>query len=202
MANANTIASLTNLTGPNSATETCVQAPVGYINRLGASTTGTPLRALLEIRPDVTGGQFDGRPFKLRVIAQSIATGTNNFTVNVYWNSNNNTNLTTLTSDVLVIGSGAIAQASKTSYSFMEATCFWDSSLQQLAAFWNETAGLNDLITTPAIVKTTAAVTATNPLASSLANAQASLGFFVTFTCGTPGNVTSTKLIELAVDQI
>lgn len=188
MANSNTFGALYNLTGPTSATETAI-----------AAVAGGTVRAVLGVRNDVSGGLFDGRPFKVRVVSSCVATGAGNFTVNLYWNVGTNTNLTTFTSDVLVIGSGAIAAASKPCTSFMEATVIWDSALQQLAGFWNEAAGLNNLITTPAVVKTSAAIVANTTLASGLTNVS-QIQFFVTHTCS--ANITSSKLVELAIDAI
>lgn len=200
MANTNTFAAFPNNLAANfSSTETAVQSPVGVMGPLGASTSGTPLRQLLSVPPDVSGGIYDGRPFKMRVIAQGTASGAGNFVVNTYWNKGANTNLTTFTNDVLVIGSGNAALASTTGYVFMEAVLFWDSTLQQLAAFWNETAGLADVVTTPAIIKTTAAVTATDPVASSLTKTD-SLQFFVTTSISANG--TGAKLVEFSLDRI
>jgi hypothetical protein len=187
----NTVFGLPSLAGPVSATETAV-----------AAVAGGTTRALFGLTSDVNGGFFDGRPFKIRVVASAVATGTSNLTVNLYWNSAANTNLTTFTGDILVIGSGAQALASKSGSIFMEATLMWDSTLQALGAFWNEAAGLANIVTTPAIIKTSAAVTATNPVTSTGVATPNLLQFFVTMTCSTAANVTSTKLVEAAIDRI
>jgi len=191
MANANTVFSAPyNIVGPTSATETCI-----------AQGTSTTQRQLMGLGTDIAGGVFDGHPFKLRVISQGVASGACNFTVNCYLNSGANTaDLVTLTNDVLVIGSGAQAIASKSGYVFMEATLMWDSTLQALAGFWNETAGLAEIVTTPAIIKTSAAVTATNPITSTKAATQDKLQFFITHTMS--ANATSSKLIEFSIDRI
>lgn len=193
MANMNTVFGLYNLAGAVSATETAVSA-----------TAGGTTRALMGLtsEPTLAQGLFDGRPFKIRVVAKAIATGASNFTVNLYWNSAANTNLTTFTGDVLVIGSGAQALASKAGSVFMEATLMWDASLQALGGFWNEAAGLANIVTTPAIIKSSAAVTATNPITATGVATQNLLQFFVTFTCSTAANVTSATLVELAIDRV
>jgi hypothetical protein len=202
MANANTVAGLYGLAGPISATETAVQSPVGVMNPSGCKYVWySSSRYCYQFHLMFLAESYDGKPFKLRVVAQGVASGACNFTVNVYWNSLANTNLTTFTSDVLVIGSGAQALASKSGVVFMEATLMWDSTLQQLAGFWNESAGASDIPTTPAVIKTTSAVTATSPITGSTAITKTDqLEFFVTFTMS--ANATSSKLIEFALDRI
>lgn len=201
MPNANTVAAFYNLAANSTSTETAVQAPVGVMTPNGVSTSGTPLRALIAPPPDVAGGFFDGYPFKLRVVAQGVASGAGNFVVNTYLNVGGNTNLTTFTSDVLVIGSGNQALASKSGVVFMEAYLMWDSVLQQLAGFWNAGAGAADLVTTPAVIKTSNAVTATNPISTSSKLATNSgLQFFVTTSISANG--TSAKVLEFAIDRV
>ena len=190
MPNQNTVFGLYNLTGPTSSTETAVATP--------GSTT---LRATLGLTNDINGGFFDGHPFRLRVVSQGAASGACNFTVNVYANLGANiSDLTTLTNDVLVIGSGAQALASKSGFVFMEAILMWDSTLQALGAFWNEAACLANIVTTPAIIKSSAAVSATNPITSTKTATINAVSFYVTHTMS--ANATSSKLVELAIDRI
>jgi len=188
LANLNTATALYNLTGPTSSTETAI-----------AAAGSTTVRAVLAPPQDLAGGFFDGHPFKVRVVSQAVVTGAANFTVNVYANLGGNTNLTTFTNDVLIIGSGSQAAASKWATVFMEAIVMWDSVSQQLAAFWNAAAGAANIPTTPAVIKTSAAVTATNPVGTALSNIS-SVQFFVTHTLS--ANPTSSKLVELAIDRI
>ena len=188
MANTNTKSALYSLPANFGATETAVALR-------GSTTT----RALLSVSNDVAGGLFDGHPFRVRVVAQGVASGAGNFVVNLYWNSAANTGLTTFTSDILIIGSGNQALASKSGVVYMEAVCMWDSTSQQLAAFWNEAAGAANIPTTPAIIKTTAAVTATSPVTTALTNTS-SLSFFVTTAISANG--TAATLIEAAIEQI
>ncbi len=189
MANMNTFAQLSNLPGPISSTETCVAA-------LNSTTT----RAFQGIRQDVNGGLFDGRPFLVRGLAKAIGTGAGNFTFNIYWSKNQvNTDLTTLTNDVLLIGSGAIAVASKPAVAFLEAVVMWDSSLQQVMAI--KQLSYNNLITTPAVPVVTPALSAANPLvATTVVTNVSGLSFYATITCS--ANITSTTLLELGLDQI
>jgi hypothetical protein len=145
---------------------------------------------------------FDGKPFKIRAVAQATATGASSFTVNIYWSSGKNTtDLTTLTSDVLVIGSGAQVLASKNGSVYLEAVLMWDSKSQQLAGFWNESAGFANIATTPAVIKTSSAVTATNPITTAITSATA-LQFYVTFTCSTAANVSQATLVEFSIEAI
>jgi hypothetical protein len=191
MANTNTVAAAYNLTGPTSSTETCI-----------AASGSTTQRALVAVRPDIIGGAglFDGHPFKLRVVSKAVASGACNFTVNVYLNLANNTGLTTLTSDVLVIGSGAQALASVSGALYMEAKLLWDSTAGRLAGHWMDGAGLSNIVTTPAVIKTSGAVTGTNPLSASAITSTGLMSFYVTHTMS--ANATSSTLVELANDQI
>lgn len=192
MANMNTCFALYNLAGPVSATETAVAIP-------GSTTT----RQLLGLTNDVNGGLFDGKPFKVRVVAQGVATGASNFTVNLYWNSAANTNLTTFTSDILVQGSGAQALASKTGTVFVESVCVWDSGLAQLSSYNAAPGGFSSLVTTPNLIGATAAKANTSGVIASSGVATPNLvQFFVTLTCSTAANVTSTKILEFAIDHI
>jgi hypothetical protein len=202
--NTNTFAGVRNYPGPTSATETAV----AVINPLGGGSSGYTqqtaqfgtTRQLVGVPPDVSGGIFDGSPFKIRYAARAIGTGAGNFTVNVYWNNGVNTDLTTFTSDVLVIGSGAIAVASKPALAFDEVTLMWDSKLQSLAGFWNETSGMHVITSTGSVVnKSSAAVTATDPLAA-LQTSTSALNFFITFTCS--ANISSTQLIEFSLERV
>ena len=210
--NVNSISGVRNYPGPVSATETAVAS----INPLGGSTTGgytqqtlqvaTNPRVLIGPSPDIAGGMFDGRPFKIRVVAQTVSSVASNFTANVYWNCGAKTNLLTFTSDVLVIGSGTQAVASVGGVIFMESSLIWDSTSKQLVGFWNEVSGVSSIPTTPAVIKTTGAVTATSPIGISSTASQASLAtgsglqFFCTFT--NSGVVASTKLLDFSIDAI
>lgn len=196
MSNANTVAFIQNLTGPTSATETAVaaQSPLG-----GFTTTPTSVRAFIAPPQDVALGFFDGRPFFVRGLAKAIGTGAGNFTFNIYWNSGGNTNLTTFTNDVLLIGSGAIAVASKPAVAFLEAFVMWDSSLQQVMAV--KTRSYNNLTATPAVPVVTPALSAANPLvAAGTVTNVSGLQFFATITCS--ANISATTLTELAIERI
>lgn len=198
--NCNTFAAFPqNMSANFTSVETAVQSPVGVLGPLGASTSGTPLRQLLSVPPDITGSIFDGRPFKMRIVAKGKASGAGNFAVNTYWNSGSNTNLTTFTSDVLVIDSGNQALASKAGYVFMEAVLMWDSDLKNLTGFWYESAGVADIVTTPAIIKTTSAVTGTSPVTTA-ATSIGGLEFFVTTSISANG--TAASILDFSLDRI
>jgi len=197
MANINTFAQIQDLAGPISTTETAV-ATVNGIGGITATPTLSTIRALVAPGNDVAGGFLDGHPFLVKGIAKAIGTGAGNFTFNIYWNVGTNTNLTTFTSDVLLIGSGAIAVASKPAVALLEAMVMWDSSLQQVMAV--KTRSYNNLITTPAVPVVTPALSATNPLVAAAVVTNASqLAFFATITCS--AGITSTTLIELSLEQ-
>lgn len=196
MSNLNTFAGLYNLPGPIATAETAFAA-TNAIGGVTATTAAT--RALVGIRQDAAGGFFDGHVFRIRGLAKAIGTGAGNFTFNIYWNVGTNTNLTTFTSDVLVIGSGAIAVASKPAVALLEAEVIWDSSLQQVMAV--KQASYNNLTATPAVPVVTPALSAANPLvAAGTVTNVSQLNFFATATSS--ANISSTTLIELCLEQI
>lgn len=189
MANANTVGGLYNLAGPIATAETA----------FGPSAAST-VRATLNVRQDLASGFFDGHPFKVRAVAQAIGTGAGNWTFNIYWNKGVNTNLTTFTSDVLLIGTGAIAVASKPATAFLEAYVMWDSQLQQVAAV--KLLNINNLVSTPAIpAGAINTLSAANPLvAAGTVTNVSGLQFFATSTAS--ANITATSLIELCLEQV
>jgi len=195
MANLNTFFQLSNLPGPISTVETAIAA----VNAIGGvTTTPSTIRALASVRQDAAGGFFDGHPFKIRAIGKAIGTGAGNFTMNVYFNSGANTNLTTFTSDVLVVGSGAVAVASKPAVAVCEGLIMWDSSTQQVMGLKVET--FNNIVPTATIPLATPAVTAATLSAAGTTTNVSGLSFFVTFTSS--ANISSTTLIELALEQV
>lgn len=197
MSNQNTFAGLYNLAGPIATAETAVAS----INAIGGTTTpgASTTRALVGVRQDVAGGLFDGHIFKIRGLAKAIGTGAGNFTFNIYWNVGTNSNLTTFTSDVLVIGSGAIAVASKPAVALLEAEVIWDSSLQQVMAI--KQSSYNNLVTTPAVPVVTPALSAANPLvAAGTVTNVSQLNFFATMISS--ANISATTLIELCLEQV
>ena len=207
MANANTVAAVYNLSQGNVTTETAFAglSPIGGSSAaFGAGTT----RAVVEVKPDVATGLFDGRPFRVRAAAKAASNGATNFTLKVYWNSGVNTNLTTFTGgDILLATSGITALASKPGSLWISALCIWDAASQQLAAVSEAT--LSNVVTTPIIVPA-ANVTATiggvvlttqNPVATAVTTT-ASLQFFATALFGTTQTGNAVTLTELAIDQI
>lgn len=185
----NTFAGVYGLPGTVSATETAV-----------AQFNSTTTRVLVAPPQDVAGGLLDGHPFLVKGQAKAIGTGASNFTFNIYWNVGTNTNLTTFTNDVLLIGSGAIAVASKPAVAALEAMVIWDSSLQQVMAI--KTRSYNNLVTTPAVPVVTPALSAANPLvAAGTVTNVSGLAFFATITCSTAANVSSVTLLELSLER-
>lgn len=186
MSNMNTFAGVYGLPGATSATETAV-----------AQFNSTTTRAVVAPPQDVASGLLDGHPFLIKGMAKAIGTGVGNFTFNIYWNNGVNTNLTTFTNDVLVIGSGAIAVASKPAVAILEAMIVWDSSLQQVMGV--KTRSYNNLTATPAVPLVTPALT-TNPLvAAGTVTNVSGLQFFATVTCS--ANISSTTLLELSLER-
>lgn len=200
MSNCNTFCGVYNLAGPVSATETAVQAPVGVLTPLGASTASTPLRQLIS-----PGGNanLDKIPFRIRAIAEGVATGSSNFTLKLYWNSAANTNLTTFTGDVLLLGSSTQALASAAGTIVLAADLYWDATAKQLACSAQTISGFANIVTTPAVITLGSNISATNPIKQGSGVATSDLlQFFATMTCGTAANVTSTTLVELSLERV
>lgn len=197
MATINTFAQIQDLPGPIAVAETAV-ATINGIGGITATPTLSTIRALVAPPQDIAGGFLDGHPFLVKGIAKAIGTGAGNFTFNIYWNVGTNSNLTTFTSDILLIGSGAIAVNSKPAVAFLEAMVMWDSSLQQVMAV--KMKSYNNLITTPAVPVVTPLLSATTPLVAAAVVTNASqLAFFATITCS--ANISSTTLIELSLEN-
>jgi hypothetical protein len=195
MANMNTFAQVQNLPGPISTVETAVAA----INQIGGiSGVVTPIRALVGVRQDIAGGFFDGRPFKIRGVAKAIGTGVGNFTFNIYFNFGTNTNLLTFTNDVLVIGSGAVAVASKPAVAVLEALVMWDSSTNQVMGLKLDS--FNNIVPTATIPVATPVVTASTLSTAGVTTNVSALQFFATFTSS--AGITATTLTELALEQV
>lgn len=190
MANMNTFAQVQDLPGPIATAETAV-----------ASLATSTVRATVGIPQDVAGGLFDGHPILVRGLAKAIGTGAGNFTFNIYWNSGGNTNLTTFTNDVLLIGNGTVAVGSKPTVSFLEGLVMWDSSTNQLMGV--KTRSYNNIVgsAAPTVPVVTPALTATSPLvaAGTILNVS-QIQFFATFTSS--ANISSTTLLELALEEL
>ena len=189
MANTNSFALLKDLTANFSATNTAV-----------ASSSSATTRALLKVRPDILTGVFDGHPFKIRAVVRGAASGAGNLVVNLYWDSGTDTDLTTFTSDILFMASGNLALATSSGVMYMEAIVLWDSAAGRLAAHWQDAGGFANLVTTPAIIKSSGAVATVNPIHASTVNTTEELSFFAATSISANG--TSCKLLELALDQI
>lgn len=200
MANTNTVAALYNQTAAiTSTTETAFssQNPIG-----GSSTALFPLsttRALIGVSSNI----FDGKPFRIRIAGKVTAGASLNTTVQVYWNSAANTNLTTFTGDISVLTTGTMASGAAASLSFYHTSLvLWDSVSQQIAAF-SEAGGLKNIPTTPAVLTAAGAavISATNPVKTAV-TAVTSLNFFSTVTFGTANASNTCTLTEFAIDQI
>lgn len=187
MANMNTFAQIQDLPGAIATAETAV-----------ASLANSTVRATVAIPQDVAGGLFDGHPILVRGLAKAIGTGAGNFTFNIYWNVGTNTNLTTFTNDILLIGSGAFAVGSKPAVAFLEAMVMWDSSTQQVMAV--QTRSYINKVPTPTVPVVTP-VLGTNPFvaAGTVLNVS-QIQFFATFTSS--ANISSTTLLELALEEL
>ena len=92
--------------------------------------------------PSVAGGSLrfttgapavaDGRVFRLRCAARVTGGTTTNYTLKVYWWNSVNTDLTTFTSDIAILSSGAIAVNSATGVILLQSDLVWDATSQKL----------------------------------------------------------------------
>jgi hypothetical protein len=182
----NTFAGVYNLPGPISTVETAV-----------AQFNSTTTRVLVAPPQDIATGVLDGHPFLVKGLALAIGTGAGNFTFNIYWNKGVNTNLTTFTSDILLIGSGTFAVGSKPAVALLEEMVMWDSNTQQVVGIQTRT--YINKVATPTVPVVTPAL-GTNPLvaAGTVTNVSA-LAFFATITCS--ANISSTTLLELSLER-
>lgn len=187
MANANTFAAMYDKAGPTSATATAI-----------ATVAGGTTRAVLGIRPDLLA---DTRllVFRLRAVSLAEASGACNFTQKVYWNSGDHTDLTTFTNDKLLFDTSTLALATSSGNIYTTFVMTLDRVAGQLAGFWEDGAGFANIVTTPAVVKSSAAVLSTNPIVTGITSID-QLQFFVTHTLS--ANATSSTLAELGLDQI
>lgn len=187
MANANTIAAIYNKVGPTSSSATAI-----------ATTSGGSTRAVLGLRPDLIDATHL-LVFRLRAVSKALASGACNFTQKIYWNSQDHTDLTTFTNDKLLFDTSTHALASTSGLIVTHFQMTFDPVSGRLAGNWDDGAGFANIETTPAIVKSSAAVLSTNPVVDGLTDIS-DIQFFVTHTMS--ANATSSYLVELAIDQI
>lgn len=167
------------------------------------TVAGGSTRAVVGVRSDISGGLFDGVPFRVRGVWKAVPGTSGNYTASIYWNKGDNTDLTTFTNDKIFLTSGAIALGTQAASTFvLSAVLVWDSSAQRLA-------GVNDpqsfhTIATPAVLFSGAsAVTATNsPVVSSGLTAVSQLQFFASGLFGTSNAANAATLVELSLEQI
>jgi hypothetical protein len=120
MANTNTLAVFQNISQANPTSETAF-----------ASTAGGAVRFILT-PPNVASTQLEGRLLRLRAAAKITGGTTTNYTPKLYWDSSNNTNLTTFTNDIGLAAPSAFAVNTVTRMWFLQADFVWDSTSQRL----------------------------------------------------------------------
>lgn len=187
MANVNTFAAIYNKTGPTSSVETAI-----------ASVSGGTVRAYTGVPADIPAATKFTK-FKVRAESTALASGACNFTQNIYWYADTTTDLLTFTDDKLLIGSSTRALASTNGTITQEVLCSFDPVTGQLAANWFDGTGIANIVTTPAIIKSSGAVASTNPVKVGI-TAVSQMKFFVTHTLS--ANATSSTLVELSLEQV
>lgn len=192
MANSNTVAILRGLTQGN------VLTNASAFPKVAGGTT----RAVLSLPQDISGGIYDGQPFRIRAVVNAVPGTSGNYTFSVYWNKGDNTDLTTFTNDKIFLTSGATALGTQANSTFvLSAILVWDSVAQRLAGV-NETS-FNTIATPAAFFSGAFAVTATNNpvVASGLTNVS-QLSFFAAGLFGTSNAANAATLKELSIEQV
>lgn len=197
MSNANSFGSLQLTAAPVPSTEAIA---------LPASHSADTVRSAGLIGPDFdlsTGGQWDGKPFRLSVSGRVSVSASENITVAVYLNKGGNTNLTTLTNDVKVINTSTMASGAAGNIAFFyTAIGIWksDSATTGHAMFYPEPGGLfvNVAGTGAALGAATAVILSSG---TAIACTQAQCNFYVTTLTGT-ADATSVANIDFRIDQI
>jgi hypothetical protein len=131
---------------------------------------------------------------------KATAIQSENVTFKLYWNAGVYSNLTTLSSDKLLVSTGTMATAGAASISaYIEAVCLWDSVSQQLATV--QMLGLKNIPTTPAVINTGAmTISSPNPTTTLKATSDL-LQFFATVAFSTSGVGDVATLTELSIEQ-
>jgi hypothetical protein len=165
------------------------------------TVAGGAVRATVGIPADISGGIFDGVPFRVRAIFKAVPGTSGNGTFAVYWNKGDQTDLTTFTNDKVFLTSGAVALGTQAASTFvLSAMLIWDSAAQRLAGV-NETS-FHTIATPAALFSGAFAVTATNnPVATSVASV-AAIQFFATALFGTGNASNAATLTELSIEQV
>jgi len=188
------------VSNPTAATPTIFPASSGGSVR---ATVGWP--AYTELDPtssaatSLPASVVDGHPFKVKACLKATAIQSENVTFSLYWNSGANTDLTTVTSDKLLISTGTMATGGAASISaYIEAVCLWDSVSQRLATV--QMLGLKN-IPTPAVINS-GAMTISSPNPTTTAKATSDLlQFFATVAFSTSGVGDVATLVELSIGQ-
>ena len=152
--------------------------------------------------PSVAGGSLrfttaapgvaEGRIIRLRASARVTGGTTTNYTLKIYWWNSVNTDLTTFTSDVNILTSGALAFNTVTGMLFLQADLAWDSISTKL----NGSLNVVNSGTTPAATWVVATAAAT--VAAGLGN----LKFFATGLFSATNGSNAATLFDLSVDVL
>lgn len=200
--NTNTIGYIAGNTvsNPTAATDTIfptvaggsVRATIGWPAFTEWDPTSSPVASL-------PASVVDGHPFKVKAAVKFTAIQSENVTFKLYWNAGVYTDLTTLSSDKLLVSTGTMATGGAVSGSaYVEAVCLWDSASQRIATV--QMLGLKN-IPTPAVINSGAmTISSTNPTTTSKATSDL-LQFFATVAFSTSGVGDVATLTELSIEQ-
>ena len=182
MPNANTIAAFQNLSQGNVTSESAF-----------ASAAGGSVRAVLAPPAPVFTAVFEGHALRVRAVAKVTGGTTANYTLKVYGNYGGNTNLTTFTSDINIMTSGAVAVNSATRLFGLDGLVYWDATSQRLIG---EYSGVTDAVGGSAAVIARAVLA--NP-GTSLTSASSAFAFLATglFSASNASNAAVLTTFEL-----
>lgn len=110
---------------PISTTSTIVLSPAAQ-----AASATTRATSLVGLDPDLLqGGQYDGRPFRVRMSGVAYGSASENITATLYLNNSTNTDLVTFSSDISVLATGTMATGGAAWVSWsLSAQCLWNST--------------------------------------------------------------------------
>lgn len=206
MSNVNSFASVNISVTPLPTTETIALFP-----GRAQDGVGTPTRAnsMLGLDNDLLqGGRFDGRPFRIVLAGQAVASASENFTFAVYLNNATtaNTNLTTFTNDIKICTGTTIATGAAGTVAFYYSVIgIWNAKYTPTAAATTGRFAFVPEMVQFYSISGTSAVSAVTPTignsGTAITTTAAACQFYVTTLTGT-ADTTSAASLDFHLDSI
>jgi len=200
MSNANSFASVNISVTPLPTTETIALFP-------GRSADTTRANSMLGLDNDLLqGGHFDGRPFRIVLAGQAVASASENLTFAVYLNNSTNTNLTTFTNDIKICTGTTIATGAAGTVAFYySAVGIWNAKYTPTTAATTGRFAFYPEVVQFYSISGTSAVSAVTPTignsGTAITTTAAACQFYVTTLTGT-ADTTSACSLDFHLDQI